>query len=216
MGRIIGKIFLTAVLAVSILVTVAGKANALGFGPYDSIHLLSDTIATDSLNSNDSVAKPAKKKDAIDAPVYYECTDSMVWSRGGNAYLYGSGKVNYDKIELTANVIKMNMDSSIVRATGTVDSLGVEVGLPIFKDGETPYESDRIAYNFKTKKGFINNVYTQQGDGFIMGGKAKKDSSEVFYSQNGQYTTCDAEHPHFYIKLTRAKVRPKNCSYSSS
>ena len=209
MGRIIGKIFLTAVLAVSILVTVAGKANALGFGPYDSIHLLSDTIATDSLNSNDSVAKPAKKKDAIDAPVYYECTDSMVWSRGGNAYLYGSGKVNYDKIELTANVIKMNMDSSIVRATGTVDSLGVEVGLPIFKDGETPYESDRIAYNFKTKKGFINNVYTQQGDGFIMGGKAKKDSSEVFYSQNGQYTTCDAEHPHFYIKLTRAKVRPK-------
>ena len=209
MGRFIGKIFLTAVLAVSILVTVAGKANALGFGPYDSIHLLSDTIATDSLNSNDSVAKPAKKKDAIDAPVYYECTDSMVWSRGGNAYLYGSGKVNYDKIELTANVIKMNMDSSIVRATGTVDSLGVEVGLPIFKDGETPYESDRIAYNFKTKKGFINNVYTQQGDGFIMGGKAKKDSSEVFYSQNGQYTTCDAEHPHFYIKLTRAKVRPK-------
>ena len=209
MGRFIGKIFLTAVLAVSILVTVAGKANALGFGPYDSIHLLSDTIATDSLNSNDSVAKPAKKKDAIDAPVYYECTDSMVWSRGGNAYLYGSGKVNYDKIELTANVIKMNMDSSIVRATGTVDSLGVEVGLPVFKDGETPYESDRIAYNFKTKKGFINNVYTQQGDGFIMGGKAKKDSSEVFYSQNGQYTTCDAEHPHFYIKLTRAKVRPK-------
>ena len=209
MVRIIGKIFLTAVLAVSILVTVAGKANALGFGPNDSIHLLSDTIATDSLNSNDSVAKPAKKKDAIDAPVYYECTDSMVWSRGGNAYLYGSGKVNYDKIELTANVIKMNMDSSIVRATGTVDSLGVEVGLPIFKDGETPYESDRIAYNFKTKKGFINNVYTQQGDGFIMGGKAKKDSSEVFYSQNGQYTTCDAEHPHFYIKLTRAKVRPK-------
>ena len=209
MGRFIGKIFLTAVLAVSILVTVAGKANALGFGPYDSIHLLSDTIATDSLNSNDSVAKPAKKKDAIDAPVYYECTDSMVWSRGGNAYLYGSGKVNYDKIELTANVIKMNMDSSIVRATGTVDSLGVEVGLTIFKDGETPYESDRIAYNFKTKKGFINNVYTQQGDGFIMGGKAKKDSSEVFYSQNGQYTTCDAEHPHFYIKLTRAKVRPK-------
>lgn len=209
MGRFIGKIFLTAVLAVSVLVTVAGKANALGFGPYGSIHLLSDTIATDSLNSNDSVAKPAKKKDAIDAPVYYECTDSMVWSRGGNAYLYGSGKVNYDKIELTANVIKMNMDSSIVRATGTVDSLGVEVGLPIFKDGETPYESDRIAYNFKTKKGFINNVYTQQGDGFIMGGKAKKDSSEVFYSQNGQYTTCDAEHPHFYIKLTRAKVRPK-------
>ena len=133
----------------------------------------------------------------------------MVWSRNGNAYLYGSSKVNYDNIELTASIISMNMDSSVVHATGSVDTTGVVTGLPIFMDGGTPYESDRMTYNFKTKKGFINNVYTQQGDGFLMGGKAKKDSSNVFYSQDGMYTTCDAEHPHFYIKLTRAKVRPK-------
>jgi lipopolysaccharide assembly outer membrane protein LptD (OstA) len=126
-----------------------------------------------------------------------------------DAYLYGSGKVNYDKIELTASIISMNMDSSVVHATGRADTTGVVTGLPIFMDGGTPYESDRMSYNFKTKKGFINNVYTQQGDGFLMGGKAKKDSSNVFYSQDGMYTTCDAEHPHFYIKLTRAKVRPK-------
>lgn len=162
--------------------------------------LRSDTVATDSAS--------AIKKDAIDAPVYYECVDSMVWARGGNAYLYGSSKVRYEKIELTANVISMNMDSSIIHATGRLDTTGVVTGLPIFMDGGTPYESDRMTYNFKTKKGFINNVYTQQGDGFLMGGKAKKDSSDVFYSQDGMYTTCDAEHPHFYIKLTRAKVRP--------
>ncbi|MBO5921477.1 MAG: LPS-assembly protein LptD [Bacteroidaceae bacterium] len=168
---------------------------------------LNDTLQADTL-SNDSV-KGKKKKDAIDAPVYYECVDSMVWSRNGNAYLYGSSKVNYDNIELTASIISMNMDSSVVHATGSVDTTGVVTGLPIFMDGGTPYESDRMTYNFKTKKGFINNVYTQQGDGFLMGGKAKKDSSNVFYSQDGMYTTCDAEHPHFYIKLTRAKVRPK-------
>ena len=168
-----------------------------------------DTLVADTVAATDSIAKKAPEKDAIDAPVYYECTDSMVWSRGGNAFLYGSGKVNYDKIELTAEIIKMNMDSSVVHATGRIDTLGTEIGMPVFKDGGTPYESDRIAYNFKSKKGFINNVYTQQGDGFIMGGKAKKDSSDVFYSQDGMYTTCDAEHPHFYIKLTRAKVRPK-------
>ncbi|MBQ2290470.1 MAG: LPS-assembly protein LptD [Bacteroidaceae bacterium] len=167
---------------------------------------LNDTLQADTL-SNDSVK--GKKKDAIDSPVYYECVDSMVWSRNGNAYLYGSSKVNYDNIELTASIISMNMDSSVVHATGSVDTTGVVTGLPIFMDGGTPYESDRMTYNFKTKKGFINNVYTQQGDGFLMGGKAKKDSSNVFYSQDGMYTTCDAEHPHFYIKLTRAKVRPK-------
>ncbi|MBO7231327.1 MAG: LPS-assembly protein LptD [Bacteroidaceae bacterium] len=167
---------------------------------------MQDTLQADSI-ATDSVKKV--KKDPIEAPVYYECTDSMVWSRGGNAYLYGSGKVNYDKIELTADVISMNMDSSVVHAAGRADSTGYVTGIPIFMDGGTPYESDRMSYNFKTKKGFINNVYTQQGDGFLMGGKAKKDSTNVFYSQDGMYTTCDAEHPHFYIKLTRAKVRPK-------
>lgn len=157
----------------------------------------------------DSLKGKKEQKDAIDAPVFYECTDSMVWSRNGNAYLYGAGKVRYDKIELTANVIKMNMDSSVVHATGSMDTAGMSVGLPVFTDSGTPYESDQIRYNFKSKKGYINNVYTQQGDGFIMGGKAKKDSAGIFYSQDGMYTTCDAEHPHFYVKLTRAKVRPK-------
>ena len=170
----------------------------------DTVPLLGDSIAI-----QDSVAVKAPKKQAIDAPVFYECTDSMVWSTGGNAYLYGSGKVVYDKIELTANIISMNMDSSVVHANGSVDTLGVVTGLPIFVDSGTPYESDRISYNFKSRKGFISNVFTKQGDGFIMGGKAKKDSSDVFYSQDGMYTTCDAPHPHFYVKLTRAKVRPK-------
>ncbi|MBO7192953.1 MAG: LPS-assembly protein LptD [Bacteroidaceae bacterium] len=167
-----------------------------------------DSIAVDSAVVVDSI-KPTPKKDAIDAPVYYESTDSMVWSTNGNAFLYGAGKVVYDKIELTADIISMNMDSSIVHAFGRADSAGVVSGLPVFVDGGTPYESEKMSYNFKNRKGFISNVYTQQGDGFLMGGKTKKDSANVFYSQDGMYTTCDAEHPHFYIKLTRAKVRPK-------
>ncbi|MBR4967613.1 MAG: LPS-assembly protein LptD [Bacteroidaceae bacterium] len=167
-----------------------------------------DSIAVDSAVVVDSI-KPTPKKDAIDAPVYYESTDSMVWSTNGNAFLYGVGKVVYDKIELTADIISMNMDSSIVHAFGRADSAGVVSGLPVFVDGGTPYESEKMSYNFKNRKGFISNVYTQQGDGFLMGGKTKKDSANIFYSQDGMYTTCDAEHPHFYIKLTRAKVRPK-------
>ena len=193
--------FLLTVVASAIPV----KAVSFSLPSLDNCFLLQDTLRADTL-ATDSVKPP--KKDAIDAPVHYECSDSMVWARGGNAFLYGSGKVKYEKIELTASVISTNMDSSVIHATGRVDTTGVVVGLPIFMDGSTPYESDRMTYNFKTKKGFINNVYTQQGDGFLMGGKAKKDSSDVFYSQDGMYTTCDAEHPHFYVKLTRAKVRP--------
>ena len=200
------KAFLTATILAAIFTMIPVNAVSLPLLPACTLSLSQDSLKTDSIVA-DSTKKA--KKDAIEAPVYYECTDSMVWSRGGNAYLYGNGKVNYDKIELTASIISMNMDSSVVHAMGSADSTGVVSGIPIFMDGGTPYESDRMSYNFKTRKGFINNVYTQQGDGFIMGGKAKKDSSDVFYSQDGMYTTCDAEHPHFYIKLTRAKVRPK-------
>ena len=176
-------------------------------------YLLSDSLAVDSLLplpadtlSSDTTEK---KSNAIDAPVIYESNDSMVWVRGGNAYLYGEAKVNYQNIELTAGVISMNMDSSLVHATANVDSLGNTNSLPVFKDGGTPYESDRMSYNFKSKKGYINNVYTQQSDGFLMGKNAKKDEDNTFYAQNARYTTCDASHPHFYVALTRAKMRPE-------
>lgn len=99
----------------------------------------------------------------MDAPVIYEANDSIVFTEGGYAHLYGDGKVNYEKIELTSAVITMNMDSSTVYARGVPDSVGVEKGTPVFKDGETPYESKIMRYNFKSKKGFINNIVTQQG-----------------------------------------------------
>ncbi len=215
MRTVLFRIYLSAMLLAVFM--FARPVGAFVMSPYNlfTSRSVCDTILSDTLLLSDSLAvssdsiKDKKKKDAIDAPVYYECTDSMVWSRAGNAYLYGNSKVTYDNVELTADVITMNMDSSVVHANGRPDSTGVMVGLPIFKDGSTPYESDRMSYNFKSKKGFISNVYTQQGDGFIMGGKAKKDSADVFYSEDGKYTTCDAEHPHFYIQLTRAKVRPK-------
>ena len=202
-------LFLLTIM-LQMVIPVGVCANGLSYVGDAASFFLPDTVLVDTTAVVvDSLKSSNVKKDAIDAPVFYESTDSMVWSTNGNAFLYGSGKVVYDKIELTANVISMNMDSSIVHAFGRADSAGVVTGLPVFVDGGTPYESERMSYNFKNRKGFISNVYTQQGDGFLMGGKTKKDSTDVFYSQDGMYTTCDAEHPHFYIKLTRAKVRPK-------
>lgn len=168
-----------------------------------------DSVAADSL-VHDSLAVMPKKKQPLDAPVVYEANDSIVFTQGGYAHLYGQGKVNYEKIELTADVITMNMDSSTVYATGVADTLGVLQGKPVFKDGETPYESEIMRYNFKTKKGFINNVVTQQGEGYVTSNDAKKDAEDNLYLQNGKYTTCDNhDHPHFYLALTKAKVRPK-------
>ena len=173
-------------------------ANASGT-PKDAIpadSLLSDTTST---HEND-----------LDAPVKYESADSMVWTKDGFAYLYGTGKINYQKIELTAQNIRINIDNSQVFAEGTTDSLGVTTGRPIFKEGETPYEAETMSYNFKSRKGFIHNVTTEQGEGYMISRDAKKGADGEFYIKDGKYTTCeDHEEPHFYLNLTRGKVRPQ-------
>lgn len=160
-----------------------------------------DSVATDSV---------AGKKQPIDAPIQYEANDSIVFTQGGYAHLFGQGKVNYQRIELQADVITMNMDSSTVFARGVTDTAGVVSGTPVFKDGDTPYESQVMRYNFKTKKGFINDIVTQQGEGYVVSKESKKGANDELYLRHGQYTTCDNhEHPHFYLKLSMAKVRPK-------
>ena len=161
---------------------------------------LTDTVGSDTI---------PKKRDDLEAPVVYQSQDSMVWYKNGNAYLYGSGQVNYQQIELKANEITIDLETSTVYAQGTSDSLGTVTGRPVFADGDTPYESETMSYNFKSRKGFINNVTTQQGEGYMTSNTVKKGPNDEFYIRNGRYTTCeDHEHPHFYLSLTRAKMRP--------
>lgn len=169
-----------------------------------------DSTATDTLAADTLARDTTAKKQPLEAPVIYEASDSIVFTKGGFAYLYGEGKVNYQNIELTSALITMNMDSSVVYAQGKEDSAGVATGTPVFKEGETPYESRTMRYNFKTKKGFINTITTQQGEGYVTSQEAKKDANDNIYMRHGMYTTCDNhEHPHFYLRLSMAKVRPQ-------
>lgn len=153
----------------------------------------------------DSIAE--SKKGVLEDPVAFESKDSLVFFMDTkNAYLYGDGKVDYQNITLTSDLITMNMDSSIVHAVGVEDTLGIVQGKPVFKQGSDEYELDAITYNFKSQKAFITNVATEQQEGFLRSEEAKKVNDKVFNMRKGKYTTCDEEHPHFYIALSRAKV----------
>lgn len=179
------------------------KMDSIQRAIYRHNKAIDDSIQLDSLNR--------KKKNGIDAPVTYSGEDSLVYdAKSKVAHIYGSSAVKYENMDLTSDRIQMSLDSSLVRAVGSPDSTekkGVK-GRPLFKMAGSEYESDTIAFNFKTKKGFINNVYTQQEDGYLTSEMSKRDSSGVIYLKHGRYTTCDEEHPDFYIALSRAKVRP--------
>ncbi len=157
----------------------------------------------------DSIAR--KKQGGIDAPVNYQADDSLVYDAHSKvAFLYGNSNVKYQNMDLTSDRISMDMDKSNVKAMGTQDSTaedGVK-GKPVFKMGSDTYDTDTIKFNFKSKKALINNVYTEQQDGFLRGVKSKRDSTGTIYLQHARYTTCDEEHPDFYISLSRAKMRP--------
>ena len=110
---------------------------------------------------------------------------------------------------LNAAHIVMNLDSNMVHAEGRRDSANAApVDPPVYHQGQDEYKSERMSFNFKTKKGFITNVYTAQGNGFMQSEESKRTDDGTLYLQHAKYTTCDAEHPHFYLKLSRAKVRP--------
>ena len=148
-------------------------------------------------------------KNSLDAPVVYTASDSITFDMfESRANLYGNSQVEYQNLELSAEEISISLDSSLVHASGRKDSVGELIGKPLFRQGEEEYEPDRISYNFKSRKAYITNVYTKQGEGFMITDESKRDSSGLMYLNGGKYTTCDAQHPHFYMKMSRAKVRP--------
>lgn len=179
------------------------KMDSLQLAIYHHNKAIDDSIRADSMMR--------ARSNGIDAPVKYSAEDSLVYdAESGTAYLYGNSKVDYENMKLMSDKVHMNLDKSTVRATGTVDSTaeGGIKGKPVFTMGKDEYKSDTMAFNFKSKKGLIKGVYTEQQDGFLSGEVGKRDSTGSIYLQHGRYTTCDKPHPDFYIALSRAKVRP--------
>lgn len=166
-----------------------------------------DTLGVDTVRT--LITRIDRSKVDIETAVTFSASDSLVLEGLNNAYLYGDGTVEYQDFKLNSAQIRMELDSSTVYAAGIADTAGVVQGQPVFKDKSGEYESETMKYNFKTERGYITGVITEQQDGFLQGGRAKRMDDGSFYVEDGKYTTCDDhENPHFYFQLTRAKVRP--------
>ena len=166
---------------------------------------------TDPMNTISDSAMSTPTKQTIDARVEYTSSDSMVMTGRGMAYMYGDGELKYKSMELTAEHIRISLDSSTIYAIGVMDTvLNEVVGKPVFKDGGDSYESNEITYNLKTQKGKIRHVVTQQGEGYLLADETKKMEDNTLMLHGGKYTTCsDHDHPHFYLQMTKGKVQPQ-------
>ena len=161
-----------------------------------------DSLAQDSINKS--------RKNGIDSPVDYSANDSLTYSAAnGLAHLYGDSKVKYQNMDLAADHIYMSLDSNLVHANSRMDTTtNKPIGSPVFNMGSDTYETGEMAFNFKTKKGIIEDVYTKQDDGYLTSEISKRGADGEMFLQHGRYTTCDDPHPDFYLAMSRAKVRP--------
>ena len=184
---------------------VIPKLKDTTFTPMYDVLVL-DSADIDSMQMEGRI-DTTNSEPVLDAPIKYDAEDSMIVSLDGQkVFLYNNAQVTYQNINLTAYYIELDLETKEIFATGLIDSTGEMTQKPIFKQGSEEYESETMRYNFKSEKAFITKVVSQQGEGYIHSDRTKKIGEEVFITEDAKYTTCDADHPHFYLQLTKAKV----------
>ncbi len=202
--------FLKPFLYLFVLVVLVNLGNlfAQETPEADSLNVVA---ATDTLRSNrDSVSvKKTRPEPPFKTRIKYKANDSIkIRIPEQKIYLYNEGQVNYENIELKAYETEFDMKTKIVHANSGKDSTGNKIGAPVFKQGNESFDTDSLSYNFGTSKGVIHAIKTQQGEGYMHATKSKRYADGHIDMGGGKYTTCDADHPHFYLALSKAKVIP--------
>lgn len=188
------------------------RTNYLYYPPKPYTTELPDTIIVkDTAVVKDTVIAPTSGGSDLKSKITYSATDSMVFDMiNQKVYLFNNAVVVYEDLKLEAGYIELDFAKNLLYSRGIKDSAGNIVQKPVSTQASDKFNAGEISYNFKTKKGKIKDVITQQGDGYIHGSTIKKDSTDIYYVADGKYTTCDDEHPHFYIGAKKIKVIPND------
>jgi len=173
--------------------------------PSDSVIVRRDSVVYDT-----SILKFKKvSPDAIDKQVVYTSAGQKKNDLiNKTATLIDKAVVTYGNIEIKADSIVFNMKTNTVFASGVRDSTGKAHGTPVFKEGSQEYQADSLVYNFVTRKAIAYNIVTKQQEGLLHSKVTKLLDDGTSNISRSTYSTCDADNPHFYINLPRAKVYP--------
>ncbi len=186
--------------------------STLDGSSFDTVPVRHSFFQTTEETSIDTVvvANDTTKIDyPLESPIYTVSKDSLLYSVDGKmVYLYGEAVVKYENMELNAAYIEFNMETKVVYAEGRPDSTGAIMGKPVFKDGGQVFTMDRMHYNFDSKRAKIYGVITEEAGGFLHSHQTKLMDDNTVNVSGGKFTTCDLEHPHFYIGITKGKVIP--------
>lgn len=167
-------------------------------------------IAGPDTSATTATAAKQKKSPRLEDKVDYTSKDSLRFEiRGQKVFLFKTARISYQDVKLNADYVEIDFVRNVVYATGVKDSTGKLSGVPEFSDGVQNFKSKAINYNYTTKRGYINTVFTKQDEGYLHGTVVKKMENNVTYIKSGLYTTCDLEeNPHFAFRFNKGKVIP--------
>lgn len=174
--------------------------------PPDSLKRSADTLrkSIDTLSAND-------EETALDSKVDYTAEDSIrMEAENKKIYLFGKATVHYQDFDLKADYIEIDNNSHLITATGMPDSAGVMQGTPEFKQGADQMRSQKMVYNFQTKKGKIYGLLTKQQEMYVYGEQVKKDSNNIMYLKRMKCIPCQFEDGMIYFRASKAKIIPND------
>ena len=179
---------------------------SVSYSQMESDSLLSlmqvDTTANNELDST-------IQKSEIETTINYSAKDSIFYDlKSQKIKLYGNSKIDYGEINLEAYEILVDWNDKTLDANYLTDSTGKKIGKPIFSEGNQSYETDRITYNFDSRKAKIKGIVTQLDDAYMQGEDVKKNEEDELFISHAMYTTCNLEEPHFHISSGKIKVIP--------
>jgi len=173
----------------------------------DTIPHINDSIVTDSITDPRMMLSGS----AISSKIDYLATDSIrIQLNEQKVYLYRNVEILYEDITLKAGYVEIDFKKNVLFAEGILDSLGKEIQRPVFTQGAQTFVARSMQYNFKTKKGLIKEIITQEGESYLHGSVVKRYADNTTNIKSGKYTTCPNEHPHYEIRFFKAKVIPND------
>ena len=184
---------------------------AQDLGQQDSLSVNSKVSPIDSIGA---IQKPdtiqAQKRD-IETTINYNSRDSMYFNLvDKKLFMYGETHIDYGEISLDADRTNLSWENSTIESDYSVDSAGQKVGRPVFTEGPKIYQTDDITYNFQSRRALIKGVVTEQDGAYMHGDNVKKNENNELFISGAKYTTCNLEHPHFFIESKKLKVIPNN------
>ncbi|MFC1658412.1 LPS-assembly protein LptD [Candidatus Omnitrophota bacterium] len=153
-------------------------------------------LSLGSLSSrlNTAYGQEEKRPITIDGDTVEYSADAQEVTAEGNVV------IDYGNVRLTCDKITVNTQTKDAEAVGNVR----------LRDARGVLQAEKIVYNFDQQTGDIIEGRLRSSPYYYAGRNAKRISDNEYVVEDGYFSTCNYDHPHFRVKSKRIEIYPGN------